>query len=124
MKALDDSGKPPAPGAASEAPRLKTFTTISGVPTKVVYTAADIQDLSPERDFPEPGQFPYTRGIHETMYRGRLWTMRQFAGFGTPEDTNRRFHYLMEHGVTGLSVAFDMPALMGRDADHPMSRGE
>src|SRR5437763_12348932 len=75
-------------------------------------------------DLGEPGRFPYTRGPQATMYRGRLWTMRQFAGFGSPEDTNGRFKYLLEHGMTGLSTAFDMPALMGYDADHPMSRGE
>src|SRR6266852_5021959 len=98
MKALDNEGRP----AAADAPRLKTFTTISGIPTKVVYTPADIQDLVPEKDFPEPGRFPYTRGIHETLYRGRLWTMRQFAGFGTPEDTNQRFKYLLSIEQDGL----------------------
>jgi len=85
-------------------------------------SAADVEKY--ELDLGFPGQFPYTRGPQPSMYRGRLWTMRQFAGFGTPEDTNRRFKYLLEHGMTGLSTAFDMPALMGYDADHPMSRGE
>src|SRR5207248_2647844 len=75
-----------------------------------------------ERDLGFPGKFPYTRGPQPTMYRGRLWTMRQFAGFGSPEDTNQRFKYLLEHGMTGLSTAFDMPALMVYDADHPMPR--
>jgi methylmalonyl-CoA mutase, N-terminal domain len=72
----------------------------------------------------DPGQYPYTRGVHETMYRGKLWTMRMFAGFGTPEDTNKRFHFLLEQGQTGLSTAFDMPTLMGYDPDHPRSLGE
>src|SRR5690606_13051480 len=76
------------------------------------------------RDIGFPGQYPYTRGPQPTMYRARHWTMRQFAGFGTPEDTNKRFKYLLSQGMTGLSTAFDMPALMGYDADHPMSRGE
>src|SRR5437868_829524 len=75
-------------------------------------------------DLPAPGQFPYTRGIHETMYRGRLWTMRQFSGFSTPEETNRRYRYLLEQGQTGLSVAFDLPTLMGYDADHALAEGE
>ncbi len=89
-----------------------------------LYTAEDLAGFDVERDLGYPGEFPYTRGVYPSMYRGRLWTMRQFAGFGSPEDTNRRFHYLMEHGVSGLSTAFDMPALMGRDADDPLSRGE
>jgi methylmalonyl-CoA mutase N-terminal domain/subunit len=83
-----------------------------------------VREADPLRDVGYPGRFPFTRGPQPTMYRGRLWTMRQFAGFGTPEDTNRRFKYLLQHGMTGLSTAFDMPALMGYDADHPMSRGE
>src|SRR5207249_6094433 len=77
-----------------------------------------------ERDLGFPGRFPFTRGPRASMYLGRLWTMRQFAGFGSPEDSNQRFKYLLEHGVTGLSTAFDMPALMGYDADHPMALGE
>ena len=98
--------------------------TTSGIPVKAVYTADDLAGL-PEAASPgRPGEYPYTRGIHPTMYRGRLWTMRQFAGFGAAEDTNRRFHYLLEHGQTGLSVAFDMPTLMGYDSDHPRALGE
>jgi methylmalonyl-CoA mutase N-terminal domain/subunit len=98
--------------------------TPSGIPVKAVYTADDLAGL-PEAGSPgRPGEYPYTRGIHPTMYRGRLWTMRQFAGFGAAEDTNRRFHYLLEHGQTGLSVAFDMPTLMGYDSDHPRALGE
>ncbi|MBM3470717.1 MAG: methylmalonyl-CoA mutase [Armatimonadetes bacterium] len=98
--------------------------TLSGIPVKAAYTADDLAGL-PEAASPgRPGEYPYTRGIHPTMYRGRLWTMRQFAGFGAAEDTNRRFHYLLEHGQTGLSVAFDMPTLMGYDSDHPRALGE
>jgi methylmalonyl-CoA mutase N-terminal domain/subunit len=101
-----------------------SFTTISGRPIERLYTEADVQDLDYERDLGDPGQYPYTRGIHETMYRGKLWTMRQFAGFGSATHTNERFKYLLEHGVSGLSVAFDLPTLMGRDPDHPLSLGE
>ena len=103
--------------------RRKAFTTDSGVPIPDAMTLADRKDERADR-IGLPGQFPYTRGPQPTMYRGRLWTMRQFAGFGSPEDTNKRFKYLISHGMTGLSTAFDMPALMGYDADHPMSRGE
>src|SRR5262252_5349135 len=95
----------------------RQFTTISGVPVEPVYS-------EPAGDIGLPGEFPYTRGIHRDMYRGRLWTMRQFSGFATPEETNRRYHYLLEQGQTGLSVAFDLPTLMGYDADHPNSLGE
>ena len=116
--------------AAKNPLRREEFQTDSGVPIPDVLTPDDVGSPSQEeidkyeRDVGLPGRFPYTRGPHPTMYRGRLWTMRQFAGFGSPEDTNRRFKYLLEHGMTGLSTAFDMPALMGYDADHPMSRGE
>jgi methylmalonyl-CoA mutase N-terminal domain/subunit len=104
--------------------RLERFETLSGEPVDALYTAEDLADFDYERDLGYPGEFPYTRGVQASMYRGRLWTMRQFAGFGSPEDSNARFHYLLSQGVTGLSVAFDMPALMGRDADDPLSRGE
>jgi methylmalonyl-CoA mutase, N-terminal domain len=97
------------------------YRTLSGEPIKPLYTAADLPDL--ER-IGVPGQYPYTRGIYESMYRGRLWTMRQFAGFGTAEETNERFRYLLDHGQTGLSTAFDMPSLMGYDSDHARSLGE
>jgi methylmalonyl-CoA mutase, N-terminal domain len=97
------------------------FTTISGEEVKPLYTAADLPDLE---QIGVPGQYPYTRGVYESMYRGRLWTMRQFAGFGTAEETNERFRYLLDHGQTGLSTAFDMPSLMGHDSDHPRSLGE
>ncbi len=104
--------------------RQAEFTTISGVPIRRVYTPADLPDFDPDHDLGSPGQPPYTRGIHATMYRGRLWTMRQFSGFGSPEDTNRRFHYLLQQGQTGLSIAFDLPTLMGYDSDHALSEGE
>ena len=104
--------------------RQKAFTTISGHPIQRLYTEADLPDWSAERDLGFPGEPPYTRGIHSTMYRGRLWTMRQFAGFGTAEDTNQRFRYLLAQGQTGLSTAFDLPTLMGYDSDHALSEGE
>jgi methylmalonyl-CoA mutase, N-terminal domain len=123
------SAKPPTgtgdPGAASE----RSFRTLSGEPVRELYTAADLPagiGAHPPAEDPIglPGEYPYTRGIHSSMYRGRLWTMRQFAGFGTSEETNERFHYLLEHGQTGLSTAFDMPSLMGHDSDSPRSLGE
>ncbi len=98
--------------------------TLSGIPLKVVYRPEDVTGLDYGRDLGDPGAYPFTRGIHPDMYRGRLWTMRQFAGFGTAEDANRRFHYLLQMGQTGLSVAFDMPTLMGYDSDHPRALGE
>ncbi len=100
------------------------FTTVSGQPIDMLYTPDDISHINYLSDLGFPGEFPYTRGIHQNMYRGKLWTMRQFAGFGTPEDTNERYHYLLNHGQTGLSVAFDLPTLMGRDADDSLSEGE
>jgi methylmalonyl-CoA mutase N-terminal domain/subunit len=100
------------------------FETISGEPVEPLYTPEDVRDIDYERDLGYPGEYPFTRGVYTTMYRGRLWTMRQFAGFGTPEQTNRRYRYLLEHGQGGLSVAFDMPSLMGRDSDDPRSEGE
>jgi 2-hydroxyisobutanoyl-CoA mutase large subunit len=103
--------------------RQKEFRTLTGFPVKRVYTPLDIAD-TPLEDIGLPGQYPYTRGPYPTMYRGRVWTMRQIAGFGTAEDTNKRFHYLIAQGQTGLSIDFDMPTLMGFDSDHPMSEGE
>src|SRR4051794_28284073 len=91
---------------------------------KSFYSPEDLSGFDAASDLPAPGEFPYTRGIHESMYRGRLWTMRQFSGFSSPEETNRRFHYLLSQGQTGLSVAFDLPALMGYDADHSLAAGE
>src|SRR5579883_23526 len=102
----------------------RSFTTISGVPIQPLYGPRDLDGFDPARDLGAPGEFPYTRGIHRDMYRGKLWTMRQFSGFATPEETNRRYHYLLEQGQTGLSVAFDLPTLMGYDADHALSQGE
>ncbi len=102
----------------------RLFTSISGVPIEPLYGPEQLADFDPARDLGEPGDFPYTRGIHRDMYRGKPWTIRQFSGFATPEETNRRYHYLLEHGQTGLSVAFDLPTLMGYDADHAMSEGE
>jgi methylmalonyl-CoA mutase N-terminal domain/subunit len=104
--------------------RDAAFTTLSDEPIEPLYTPLDLQDQDFSRQIGFPAEFPYTRGIYGNMYRGRLWTMRQFAGFGTARDTNRRFHYLLEHGVTGLSVAFDNPTLMGVDSDDPRSAGE
>ena len=100
------------------------FTTISGRPIERLYTADDLDGIDASRDSAQPGEFPYTRGIHPTGYRGKLWTMRQFAGFGTPEETNERYKTLLRAGGTGLSVAFDLPTLMGRDPDHELSLGE
>ncbi len=112
------------PAVKKRAERRARFTTISGETVEPLYTPDDLFGFDPKRDLGMPGEFPYTRGIHPSMYRTRLWTMRQFAGFGSAEDTNERFKYLLAHGVTGLSTAFDMPTLMGRDADDPLSRGE
>jgi len=100
------------------------FNNLSENTIEEVYTPKDIKDLDYERDLGKPGEYPYTRGIHKNMYRGKLWTMRQFAGYGTPEETNKRFKYLLEQGQTGLSVAFDMPTLMGYDANNVISEGE
>lgn len=100
------------------------FTSVSGEPVNVLYTPDDIKNSNYINDIGFPGEYPYTRGIHSNGYRGKIWTMRQFAGFGTPEDTNERFHYLLKHGQTGLSVAFDLPTLMGWDSDAKLSNGE
>jgi methylmalonyl-CoA mutase, N-terminal domain len=102
--------------------RRATFTTLSAEPVKPLYTPDDVGPFEERVGF--PGEYPFTRGVYPSMYRGRLWTMRQFAGFGTAEETNERFRYLLDHGQTGLSTAFDMPSLMGHDSDHPRSLGE
>ena len=99
----------------------QTFTSLSGEPVRALYSS---EDLVAQQDPSEPGEFPYTRGIHKEMYRRKLWTMRQFSGYGTPQETNLRFRYLLEHGQAGLSVAFDLPTLMGLDSDDPLSAGE
>ena len=118
----------PDRGENSKAPAPVVFATYSGIPLKEVYTKEDrknpLWNEAGQGEDGAPGMYPYTRGVHADMYRGRRWTMRMFAGFGTPEDTNRRFHYLLNHGQTGLSTAFDMPTLMGYDPDHAMSAGE
>jgi len=109
-----------------ESERDVAFETLSGHPVKPLYTQDDLDESGHDRDRDEgfPGSYPFTRGVYPSMHRGRLWTMRQFAGFGTVEETNERFRYLLEHGQTGLSTAFDMPTLMGLDSDHPRSLGE
>ncbi|HNG21559.1 MAG TPA: methylmalonyl-CoA mutase family protein [Candidatus Obscuribacter sp.] len=116
------------PEAAAKEPKVKKpakeHETISGVPLKRVYGPEDLKDWKYDEALADPGQFPYTRGIHEDMYRGKVWTMRQFAGFGGPEETNQRFKYLLSQGQTGLSTAFDLPTLMGYDSDHPKAHGE
>ena len=109
---------------SGQAERAVPFTTISGRPIDRLYTPDNLLNLDYGGDLNDPGAFPFTRGIHPTGYRGKLWTMRQFAGFGTPEETNQRYRALLEAGGTGLSVAFDLPTLMGRDPDHPLSLGE
>jgi methylmalonyl-CoA mutase N-terminal domain/subunit len=119
---------PSEAGKPAEASK-PSFRTLSGEPVKELYTEADLPPgigAHPPAEDPigRPGEYPFTRGIYESMYRGRLWTMRQFAGFGTSEETNERFRYLLDHGQTGLSTAFDMPSLMGHDSDHPRSLGE
>jgi len=114
---------PPAPGGPKVETTERRFETLSGIPVRPLYTEAD-QPADLDARLGRPGEYPYTRGLHPEMYRTRLWTMRQFAGFGTAEHTNQRFHYLLAQGMTGLSTAFDMPTLMGYDADHPMSLGE
>src|ERR1700688_3680379 len=101
-----------------------TGTTLSGTPIKTVYTPEDLKDFDPQSFLGSPGEFPFTRGIYPTMYRGKLWTMRQYAGFGTARQSNARYRYLLAQGQTGLSVAFDLPTQMGLDSDHPRARGE
>ena len=112
------------PAIVKKPERKKSFEGVSLEPVKGLYTEADAENIDVKNDIGFPGEFPYTRGIHPTGYRGKLWTMRQFAGFSSPEETNQRFKYLMSQGQTGLSVAYDLPALMGLDADSPLSEGE
>src|SRR3954469_2202089 len=104
--------------------RKQNFQTVSLADINLLYDPANLDEVDFDKDISEPGEFPFTRGIHATGYRGKLWTMRQFAGFGSPEETNARFKYLLKEGQTGLSVAYDLPALMGYDADSPLSEGE
>ena len=105
-------------------PRRAGFTTLSDVPIRDVYTSSDVAEVDERTDLALPGQYPYTRGVHASMYRGRPWTIRQVAGFGQGEDTNRRYKYLLEHGETGLSTDFDLPTLLGHDSDHPVFNRE
>ena len=118
---LTDPARAEQTRAMADPTKNRRYETMSGIPIKNHYGP---QDVRPYAEIGEPGQFPFTRGIHETMYRGKPWTMRMFAGFGTPEDTNRRFHFLLKEGQTGLSTAFDMPTLMGHDPDSERSLGE
>ena len=104
--------------------RKEKFTTGSNAEANRLYTPVDIKDFDYEKDLGYPGEYPYTRGVQPTMYRGRLWTMRQYAGFATAEESNERYKYLLEQGQTGLSVAFDLPTQIGYDSDHPLSEGE
>lgn len=113
-----------APFVKGAPERQERFETLAGLPVGRLYTPADLPGFDYEAKLGFPGEYPFTRGVYPTMYRGKFWTMRMFAGFGQPEDTNRRFKYLLAQGQTGLSTAFDMPALMGYDADHPRARGE
>ncbi|MEW5848621.1 MAG: methylmalonyl-CoA mutase family protein [Myxococcota bacterium] len=106
------------------APKQRKYTTLSGIPLENHYGPENVRPRDADERLAPPGQYPYTRGVHETMYRGKPWTMRMFAGFGTPEQTNQRFKYLLSQGQTGLSTAFDMPSLMGHDPDSPLSEGE
>src|SRR5438477_13174293 len=112
------------PTLAKSPERTHHFTTASGHPIRRLYTQADLPNWDPDRDLGMPGVPPYTRGIHPTMYRTKLWTMRQFVGFGSAADTNQRNRYLLAHGQTGLSIAFHLPNLMGVDSDDPRARGE
>ncbi|MGH9771471.1 MAG: methylmalonyl-CoA mutase family protein, partial [Candidatus Acidiferrales bacterium] len=102
----------------------KKSASTTGLPMEVVVTPEDLESWDPERDLNYPGQFPFTRGVYPTMYRGRLWTMRQYAGFGSAAESNRRYRYLLEKGQTGLSIAFDLPTQIGMDSDHPLAQGE
>ena len=112
-----------APALKRGAERKKQFSTTSGIDINRVYDPTDSNGFDFARDLGFPGDYPFTRGVQPTMYRGRLWTMRQYAGFGTAEESNRRYRYLFQQGQTGLSVAFDLPTQMGRDADHPLASG-
>src|SRR5579863_2371909 len=114
-----DSAETPQPAFPAS-----SGTTLSGTPLKTVYAPEDLADFDPQSSLGSPGEFPYTRGIYTTMYRGKLWTMRQYAGFGTARQSNARYRYLLAQGQTGLSVAFDLPTQMGFDSDHPRARGE
>ncbi|HDI12295.1 MAG TPA: methylmalonyl-CoA mutase [Candidatus Bathyarchaeota archaeon] len=124
-KSLEAWEKETVPQSLARIPeRKEEFLTNSYIPVKRIYTPLDVKHLDYVRDLGFPGEYPFTRGVYPTMYRARLWTMRQYAGFGTAEQTNQRFKYLLEHGQTGLSVAFDFPTQLGYDCDHPLAKGE
>ena len=124
-KRLEAWEKETVPQSLARMPeRKEEFLTNSYIPIKRIYTPLDVKGSDYLRDLGFPGEYPFTRGVYPTMYRARLWTMRQYAGFGTAEQTNQRFKYLLEHGQTGLSVAFDFPTQLGYDCDHPMAKGE
>jgi methylmalonyl-CoA mutase N-terminal domain/subunit len=120
----DSKSKPSAPAAARRSQRKEKFTTVSGLPLESLYTAENLASQSPEETIGYPGEFPYTRGIYPTMYRGRFWTMRQYAGFASAAESNARYRYLLGKGQVGLSVAFDLPTQIGLDSDHPLAQGE
>src|SRR4030081_3157439 len=119
----DPDSKPSVP-AAPRSERKEKFTTYSGLPLEPLYTAENLASQNPEENIGYPGEFPYTRGIYPTMYRGRFWTMRQYAGFGSAAESNQRYRYLLGKGQSGLSVAFDLPTQIGMDSDHPLALGE
>ncbi|MFQ5695982.1 MAG: methylmalonyl-CoA mutase family protein, partial [Terriglobia bacterium] len=117
-------GKPTTTEKTPSKERRARFATSSHIELKQCYGPQDVSRLDPDRDLGFPGAFPFTRGVYPTMYRGRLWTMRQYAGYGTAAESNRRFRYLLAQGQTGLSVAFDLPTQIGYDSDHALARGE
>ncbi len=119
----DSDSKPSAP-AVRHSERKEKFTTFSGLPLEPLYTAENLASQNPEESIGYPGEFPYTRGIYPTMYRGRFWTMRQYAGFASAAESNERYRYLLGKGQVGLSVAFDLPTQIGMDSDHPLAQGE
>src|SRR5712672_3772562 len=122
MSKRDPQTATPAPPPGS--PPVSGTATLSGIPLETVYSGRDLTDWHPDVSLGSPGEFPYTRGIHPTMYRGRLWTMRQYAGFGSAVESNQRYRYLLSKGQAGLSVAFDLPTQIGMDSDHPLALGE
>ncbi|HSW38790.1 MAG TPA: methylmalonyl-CoA mutase family protein, partial [Acidobacteriota bacterium] len=123
-KSIDSWDRKTEESLAKHPERRKSFQTSSGIPVQRIYSPADIAEFDYANDLGLPGQYPYTRGVQANMYRGRFWTMRQYAGFGTAHDTNQRYRYLLQQGQTGLSVAFDLPTQIGYDSDHPLAEGE
>src|ERR1700737_5445933 len=121
---MSDSDSKPSTSAVRRSERKEKFTTFSGLPLKPLYTAGNLSSQNPEETIGYPGEFPYTRGIYPTMYRGRFWTMRQYAGFASAAESNERYRYLLGKGQAGLSVAFDLPTQIGMDSDHPLAQGE